>query len=153
MPERVICDSNIHDAVAADGHLKSLIDQCRDCGLIILKTTHVQDTELSKIPDENDIGQKGAINAERIGTAVFVLGYSRLGEDRLGGINAAFAALQKGNPKHTEDAMIGATAFSDADILVTNDSNFRKKFEKLKANTTVMSSAEFGSWLTDLLSR
>ena len=50
--------------------------------------------------------------------------------------------------------MIGATAVADADILVTNDSGFRKKFEKLKkAGTRVMSSAEFGSWLKDLLSR
>jgi predicted nucleic acid-binding protein len=153
MVKRVICDTNIHDAVAADADLKDLVERCQAAGQIVLTTTHVQLGELSRIPEPNDIGQANAIKAKRTGAAVFVLDYSRLDEDRLGSAetNAAFAALQKGNLHHTGDAMIGATALSDADILVTNDGKLRKRFEALKTHVQVMSSAEFKNYLANLL--
>jgi hypothetical protein len=149
---RVICDSNIHDAIAADAKLKQLVDQCQATGRITFKITHVQLGELAEIPSDRDIGQANAINAERIGPSIFVLGHSRLDEDRLGTAetNSAFAAIQKGSPRHTEDAMIGATALTDADILVTNDGNFSKKFEALGTNVKVMSSVEFAIYLAGL---
>ena len=154
MVKRVMCDCMVHDAVAGDSNLKQLIDQCRAAGHIVFKTTRVQLKELSQIPFHRDIGQATAIDAERIGTSVFVCGYSRCGEDRLAGsaIYAVFAAILKGNPKqHFDDAMIGATAFSDADILVTNDGDFGKKFKKLNTSVQVMSSGEFASYLGGLL--
>jgi predicted nucleic acid-binding protein len=81
-----------------------------------------------------------------------VLDYSRLDEDRLGSAetNSAFAAIQNGNLKHTEDAMIGATALIEADIFVTNDEKFRRKFIMLKSNVKIMSFAEFSSYLSSL---
>jgi hypothetical protein len=149
---RVICDSMIHDAIAADAKLKQLVDQRQAAGHVTFKTLHVQLEELAKIPSDRDIGQANAINAERIGSSVFVLDYSRLDEDRLGTdeTNSAFDAIKKGNPRHTEDAMIGATALTDADILVTNDGDFRKKFEALGTNVRVMSSEEFAIYLAGL---
>ncbi len=94
------------------------------------------------------------MSTERIGSGVFVLDYSRLDEDRLGTAetNTAFAELQNKNPKHTEDAMIGATALTDADILVTNDEHFKKKFVTLKSGVKVMSSDEFAAYLAGLSS-
>jgi predicted nucleic acid-binding protein len=153
MAERVICDSNIHDAVARETALKNLIERAQVAGHIVLLTTHVQLTELSEIPVANDIGQAEAINAERTGAAVFVLDYSRLDEDRLGTpeADAAFAAIQRGNCQHTEDAMIGVTALADADILVTNDIDFKKRFDALQSRVQVMSSSEFEDHLTHLL--
>jgi predicted nucleic acid-binding protein len=154
MTKRVICDTNVHDAVAVDPGFKRLIERAVADGHIALSTTHVQLTELSKIPPRNDIGQASAIGANRTGTAVFVLDYSRLDEDRLGTpqTNAAFEAIRQGNPRHTEDAMIGATAFADADILVTDDTKFRKRFEALNSPVEVMSSVEFASYITHILS-
>jgi hypothetical protein len=46
--------------------------------------------------------------------------------------------------------MIGATALSDADIFVTNDRNFRKKFEKLNSTVQVMSADELKSFLAGI---
>ena len=131
MPKRIICDSNVHDAVATDAVLKRLIDCCQTMGHIVLVTTPIQITELSRIPETENIGQASAISAKRIGSAVVVLDHSGFDEDRLGSdaTNAAFSALQKGNAKHTVDAMIGATALSDADILVTDDRPFGKKIQ------------------------
>jgi predicted nucleic acid-binding protein len=153
MAKCIICDSNVHDAVAIDDGLKRLIDQCQKKGRIVLKTTPVQIAELSRIPDAKDTGQANAISAERIGSAVAVFDHSGFDEDRLGtdGANAAFEALKKGGANHVEDAMIGATALLDADILVTDDNTFRKRFEALGAPVQVMSSIQFRSYLKGLL--
>ena len=153
MPKRIICDSNVHDAVATDAVLKRLIDCCQTMGHIVLVTTPIQITELSRIPETENIGQASAISAKRIGSAVVVLDHSGYDEDRLGSdaTNAAFSALQKGNAKHTVDAMIGATALSDADILVTDDRPFGKNFKALGTQVQVMSSIEFASYLQSVL--
>jgi hypothetical protein len=122
--------------------------------LIGFKTTRIQLGELEKIPVNRDIGQNAAINAERTGLGVFFAGYSRVGEDQLGCADtyAAFAAIQKGNLKHTEDALIGATAIAEADIFVTNDATLRKRFEVIGSHVKVMSSAELKAYLTGLTS-
>jgi predicted nucleic acid-binding protein len=153
MPLQILADTNIYDAVAADPKLKQLIEQCMAAGLIGFKITHIQFGQLEKIPANRDIGQSAAINAERTGVSVFLTDYSRAGEDRLASAetSAAFAAIQKGNPKHTEDAMIGATAIAEANILVTNDTTFRKRFEAIGSLVKVMSSAEFKAYLTGAL--
>lgn len=149
MPKRIMCDSNIHDAVVSDPALKKLIDQRQTEGHIVFKTTHVQQTQLSKIPNARDEGQASAIEADLVGAAVVVLDHSRWDEDRFGTCetDAAFAAIQRRDPKHTADAMIGATALSDVDIFVTNDRDLRKKFEKLDSTVRVMTSDEFKSFL------
>jgi len=145
-------DTNIYDAIAADSDLKIQIEKYQRDGSIKIVSTHIEAGELSKIPTERDIGQASAVKTERVGSGVFVLDYSRLGEDRLGSeeTNSAFAAIQNGNLKHTEDAMIGATALIEADILVTNDENFRRKFITLKSSVKIMSSVEFSSYLSSL---
>jgi hypothetical protein len=47
--------------------------------------------------------------------------------------------------------MIGVTAITDADILVTDDIDFRKAFVALGTNVEAMSSAEFVGYLAALL--
>jgi predicted nucleic acid-binding protein len=152
MPTRVMCDTQVHDAVAADPQLKQVIEQRQAAGQISVSTTHIQIDQLAKIPATRDIGQAGAIAAERVGTGVFVLGHSRLSEDRLGDatLNATYTQLQKGNARHTEDAMIGATAVLEADILVTEDKTFRSRFKALGTNAQVMSVQEFATYLASL---
>jgi predicted nucleic acid-binding protein len=148
---RIILDTQIYDAVAANPALKDLIEQHCKNGKIIVLTTHVQLEELQDIPPHRDIGQTRAVDAKRTGTSVFVLDHSFLDEDRLGSPESseAFARLQIG-AKHTKDAMIGATAVTDADILVTDDAPFRRRFKKLESRVRVMSSEEFFSYLSAL---
>jgi hypothetical protein len=151
--DRVMLDSHIYDAVAANPALKQKIERCQANGHITLLSTHIQAEELARIPPERDIGQASAVDTESIGTSVFVLDYSYLDVDRLGTPEAdnAFSQLQINNPKHTEDAMIGATALTDADILVTNDIGFRKRFKKLGSKLRIMSGSEFENYLAGLL--
>ena len=151
---RVMCDSMVHDAVARnDWNLKYLIDECRAAGHVVFETTRVQLLQLARIPARRDIGQRNAIDAKRIGIPMFFCGWSKLGEDRLGGpaIHSVFEALRIGNPKHSADAMIGITALTSADILVTDERDFRNRFKRLDMRVQTMSSAEFASYLAGLL--
>ena len=152
--EKIIADFNVHDAVAADTALRLLIERCQAAGLIEFITTPVIHEQLKNIPQRRNIGQATAIKAKRQGSAVFVPGVSKLSEDRLGTgpTNSAFHRIKKGNPKDVADAMIGATAVSDADILVTNDIKFRRRVEAILApGLTVKSAAELSTHLTRLL--
>lgn len=154
MVVRVVCDSNVFDAAAADPGLKTLIEDAQAAGRVVCNIVSIQEDELSRIPAQRDIGQAGAIRAESIPSAVFVLGYSKLDQDRLGGpeANQAFSAIKKGSAKHIEDAMIGATAVLDADILVTNDRRFQRRVAKLGTSIQVLSAVEFGEHLRKLMS-
>jgi hypothetical protein len=96
MPERIVADANVHDALGEDPNLQQLIKWCVDAGLIAFSN---RPCELPTL----------AIS------------------DRLLRV--------------------------DADILVTNDGPFRKKFEALGTNVKAMSSAELVIHLTALLAR
>jgi hypothetical protein len=143
----------VHDAVVADLSLKQLIDKCLATGLVVFRTTRLQRAQLARISPENDVGQATAIDAEQIGLSMFFCGWSQAGVDRLGGpdTHAAFMALRKDNPKDSADALIGITALTDADILVTEDKRFGNRFKNLKTRVTVMTVAEFKAHLRDLL--
>jgi hypothetical protein len=157
MVETVMCDSMVHDAVAADVSLKRLIDKCLATGRIVFRTTRLQRAQLARISPENDVGQATAIDAEQIGLSIFFCGWSQVGVDRLGGpdTKAAFRALRKDNPKDSADALIGITALTHADILVTEDKRFANRFKNLKTNlkkrVKVMTVAEFTVHLRALL--
>jgi hypothetical protein len=84
MPIRVIIDTQIYDAVAAESTLKALIERCQRDKHIEIISTHIEAGELSQIPADRDIGQATAVKTVRVGPAVFVLGHSRLDEDRFG---------------------------------------------------------------------
>ncbi|MBI3702717.1 MAG: hypothetical protein HY244_02415 [Rhizobiales bacterium] len=142
-------DTDIHDTIAVDEEFARRIKQCQAAGHITLQSTHIQQEEIADIPTDRDIGQANVVDTQRIGASVLVWGKSLWGEDRWGtkDMNEAFVQLQKGNLKHTEDAMIGVTALTDADILVTNDQRFRTKFQSLTSRVIVMSSEEFAAFL------
>ena len=76
-------------------------------GSIVLLAAPVVKDELSKIPDARGIKQASVISAK------------------------------PGNLKLVEDAMIGATAFSDADILVTDGADLGNRFKALNTQVQV----------------
>ena len=134
MTVRITFDSNAFDFVAADPDLKSTIKECQDLGLISIWGTHIQGGELAAIPDSRNIGQAQTVaDINRTGTALFFCNFSHLGVDRLSSAEslAAFSAIQANNPKHTNDALIGATALVDTDMLVTDDGRLQSKFNQL----------------------
>jgi hypothetical protein len=149
-----MCDTMVHDAAARNEfNLKRLIDECIAAEVISFETTRVQVEQLGRIPPGSDIGQALAIPAKRTGLSMFFCGWSRLGEDRLGGpeVASAFQTLQAGNPKHGPDALIGITALTEVDVFVTNDRTLGKRFKKLGSMVKTMSPAEFASYLAGLL--
>lgn len=141
----------IYDRVAADPDLRALIERRQFEGRIVLQSTNIEARQLAAIPPERDVGQASIVQTEQIGTAVFVLGISVLSQDCISDKNdpasVAFDELQKRNPKHTADALIGATAHVRADILITDDSSFFARFKRLQSTVRVMKTAEFRSFL------
>src|SRR5215218_6101247 len=112
-------DSMIFDSLVAGGDTaEAVLGAIRD-GRLKLRTTHVQEDQLAAILDEAKRSAIAAIPREVVPSSVFVLGVSRLGEARLGA-GDDYEAIRRGS-KDIEDAIIAATAVSEADVLVTED--------------------------------
>jgi hypothetical protein len=153
VPQGIMLDSNVHDLVAKDATLKALIEQCQRDGRIRVLSTHIQADQLAAIPAERDIGQAVAVRSDHIPTSAAAWDVSRWDEAHWGSdaANNAFNKLAIGNPKHAADALIGVTALSEADILVTNEKKgFRNRFARLGSNVRVMSTMEFHAFLKTL---
>ena len=152
MPVRVMVDSNFYDALHADSEFKALVEKRQADGRLTILSTHVQETELAKIPQDRNVGQAQAVVAESVGASVFVLDYGMLDVDRFGTEESsdAYHRIHRGNNKNIEDAMIGATATTDADILVTNDKKFTSRFRELSGTVPVMNSVEFKDYLSSM---
>jgi hypothetical protein len=148
----VTLDSQIHDVVAADPVLQARLKECQSAGLISVITTHIQQSELSDIPQAKDIGQADAVDAVSIGASAAVWDRSLWDVDRLATPEAAavFDHIQNRSARNTEDAMIGTTAYTDADILVTDDSRLRRRFQSLGSPVEVLSSAQFADRVASL---
>ena len=144
----------VYDCVAADPDLRALIERRQSEGRIVFQSTNIEARQLAAIPPERDVGQASIVQTKQIGTAVFILGLSVLGQDCLSDedspASVAFEELGKRNPKHTADALIGATAHVRADILVTDDGSFFARFKRLQSTVRIMKTAEFRSFLMEM---
>jgi hypothetical protein len=138
----MILDTNVYDAAIDNDQLRNLMAKKQESGSIALFSTRIENEELAAIPPLQDRGQKSAVQTVLISPAVFVLDASHLDDDRLGTdeANAAFNYLQNGSKKHTNDAMIGATAMIDADILVTNDHRLLNRLSAIDSKVKVITS-------------
>ena len=152
MPTTILLDTQAYDFVAANMRLKTLIADMQQDGRIELISTRIEADELDEIPPHRDIGQKSSVSSSKVGSAIFLLDISFLDEDRLGSdeVNAAFHHIENGKPKHTNDAMIGATAYSDADYLVTNDNRLIRRFSKLSGPCKVVKPDQLENLLNSL---
>jgi hypothetical protein len=118
-------------------------------------TTHVQRDELAAIPD---VGKRQAVlcvPGQVVPTPGAVVGLSRIGQSRLGegsADNLDIPAIQKGNPKHSEDALIAVTAATEGCILVTEDAALAKKVLAKASKTQVWDFQMFAAHVAELLS-
>jgi predicted nucleic acid-binding protein len=83
----------------------------------------------------------------------FVLDVSRLDLACLDGSDAGiieYEQIQKGNPKHTEDALIALTAHREATVLVTEDNNLTKKIKATKTSLTLWKFEEFKNLINSM---
>jgi rRNA-processing protein FCF1 len=120
LTEQFLIDSDIHDRIIDVPGALDLVTKLVRNGTVRLLTTHVQADELARTPDEQRRAALMAVPTERVLADGFVLGVSRLGEARLGE-SGPIESLRRGNPVHTADALIGASAQYENATLVTDD--------------------------------
>ena len=150
MAINVMIDTMIYDEISRDVILKARLDTLQNERILEFVTTHIQSDQLSRIPQNRDIGQASAIHTRNIATSVLILGYSRLGQEQLGDENGSYSRLDVSNPKNTPDAIIAATALSRADIFVTNDIRLANRIVSLGTSLTVVNLDAFKVILEDL---
>ena len=141
---RIMIDTNIYDSLIDDNKTLKLVEQLVAEGLVKLLTTHIQEDEVeqTKATDKREKLKNVSIT-NKIGTSVFVIGTSRIGEAGLGSgteNGVEFTRIQKFNSKHTNDAIIAVTTAKEADVLVTEDTKLR---EKIKAQSTTLETWDY----------
>jgi rRNA-processing protein FCF1 len=146
LTEQFLIDSHIHDRIIDVPSALDLVTKLVRNGTIRLLTTHVQADELARTPDEQRRAALMAVPAERVLAYGFVLDTSRLDEARLGE-SGPIESLRRGNPVHTEDALIGASAQYENATLVTEDRTLR--FRAGEQGIPVLSWLDFHALMVD----
>jgi hypothetical protein len=135
-PLRVLLDTHVVDALAADVGLLEQLRTAVEHGQIKVTITHLQIDEVIAIPDNDKRAAHRAalvnvlahLPAERIPTYGFVVGRSRIGNARvIDDAGSAFIErLRDGNLRHTVDAVLIATAWHEDAVFVTDDRRARR---------------------------
>lgn len=128
MPLRVMIDTMVFDELVAGSAARQAVDEAVAAGRIVLVTSHVQRDQLDAGAPDAVKAVAGDLRLETVPTSGAVWGVSRWGEADWGdGTAASVTGLMIGNPRHAEDALIGATAAAEADVLVTQDKPFARR--------------------------
>jgi len=124
-PKRVMIDSNVYDEIVAVPGLTSTLRRLIHEGDLELVVCHVQEDEIQRTPDPAWRETLESVPVSReVPSAVFVLGWSRLGRARLGGEqqgDLSYEGLAGPNRRNVGDALIALTAANEADALVTQE--------------------------------
>ena len=130
---RFMLDSNVSDVLVDDDSLKVGLRRATDRGTISLLVTHIQVDENLDHPHPEQgrrlIHAMMGAGVRSVPTYGLVLDVSRpesavLFDEATG---AMFEAFRKGNPKHTEDGLLAATALHENAILVTAESEKHRR--------------------------
>lgn len=139
-------DSNAFDQIIVDPELIKAIVEASRLGKMRILVTHVQEDELKRMPDIQKLNAIAQIPREVINTSGAIYRVSKYGQAVYGNANInglTLADVQKGNPKHAEDALIALTAFKHADVLVTEDRPFRNKVKKMQSLISIWAFSDF----------
>lgn len=118
-------DTMVFDLLVADDEGRRAVLDAIGADRLRLRTTHVQEDQLAAIPDESKRAHVAEIPREIVPTSVMVWGTSKWGMASWGG-SAEYEAIRH-DENHIEDAMIAATATTDAHVLVTEDKRLRNR--------------------------
>jgi predicted nucleic acid-binding protein len=124
--DRYLIDSNIHDKLVDTPGALELADQLVRRGTVSLLGTHIQADEVAAIPDPERARLLASVPVEAVPTFGAVYGLSRFGMARFGD-SEQIESLRRGNPDHTKDALIAATAKYEDATLVTEDATLAKR--------------------------
>jgi hypothetical protein len=123
---RIMLDSNIYDRIIEAPDFVDLLERAVTRGQMVMLFTHIQEMELSQTVDLDkraallSVFNRLAKCGRKISTEGFIPGYAQPGYSRVsdGGPNINLNHIRIG-AKHVKDALIAATADTEADILVT----------------------------------
>ena len=142
---KIIFDSNIYNKLDnrpdIRRKIKSLITNNK---LSVVVPTTIS-RELEKSPFK---GVPDWFNTECIGDSAFILDYSRLDVDRLGGGDTYNS--HRGNSKKIQDALIADTAETDADIFVSEDNRCRERLKNISNSCKSLTFSDFETWLFNI---
>jgi len=144
----IMLDTNIYDKLIENKELLDLLINLIETKKIIIITTHVQENEVKKIRNKLKKDKIRRIPRQIIPTNAAVWGFSELGSSSWGG-----GYLKETNHSNKlSDAMIGSTAFSKADILVTEDIKFYNKMliNSNKFNLKCLKFDDFKTFILEL---
>jgi predicted nucleic acid-binding protein len=118
--KRLLLDSMIHDFLVEAPQRMSALTKLVERGDVELVSTHIQADEIARTPDAEKRERLQRVPTRPTPTAGIVLDVSRLDMSAFADAGP-IEAVRRGNPKHTEDALIAATALREDLVLVTND--------------------------------
>src|SRR4051794_14645244 len=101
-------DSNVFDALVADEPTRRAAVAAVAAGRACFFTTHIQEDELSAVPDPWKYWRIASIPRQIVPTSDFIVGVSRLGMARLGA-GSNYNKIRVGL-NHVHDAILAATA-------------------------------------------
>jgi predicted nucleic acid-binding protein len=128
MEDRFMLDTHIFDAILSSQNACDVFSMGHK-----YYVCHIQKNEIDAINDPLKADKKAKllalikkINPEIVPTESFVLGFSALGQAKLG--NGGYIEdLRKGNINNTKDALIGEAAIKNNCVLITDDDVLRKR--------------------------
>ena len=146
-------DTQIYDLVITTPNFIERLNRLSEEGKITILCTHIQNDELSKIPDANKYAEIAKIKRTQVTTAGAVYGFSKYdastyGNGSLGGIS--IDQIRSTSKGHTKDALIATTAARDADVLVTEDDRLSKKFVLNSTSCELWSFEKFKTFVLGL---
>jgi len=146
-------DTQIYDLIIAVPGLVDHINRLTAEDKITILCTHIQNDELSDIPDEHKRAEVSRINRQQVTTAGGVWGVSKWDAFTWGdGSSSGITLDQIRSPSkgHTKDALIATTAARDADVLVTQDRRLANRVSATSASCEVWSLEQFKSYISSL---
>jgi hypothetical protein len=138
----IILDTNIYDRLEHKADLREVIADLIDRKRIVVL---VSPTIRDELTDSHFGGVPEWFPIQEIPESVFIIGYTRWGEGRLG--DGSMYQAHKGVSKKIKDAAIADTATIDADVLVSEDRRLRSRFARFTKSGKPMTFAQFESWI------
>lgn len=149
---KFMLDTMIYDLIINTAGLIDRLNLLSDCGKVVILCTHIQNDQLTKIPDERKRAEVSKITRIQVTTAGAVFGISKFGCATFGdGSQTGISIDQICSPSksHTEDALIATTASRDADVLVTEDKRLFKRFKVATPGCKVWPFKKFLQFIQD----
>jgi|GEM_PF-3211941 PIN domain. len=119
----LIVDSNGYDVLVETPEIQRAATKAHDSGRVTFAMTHIQYDELVNIPEHKAAKRAAILEIPFVFTPTYglVVGISRIGYARVVGDSNEVDRYRSPNRKHTNDALLAATATFEHAILVTND--------------------------------